>query len=154
MLPAGPHSILAVNTEEAPNYNLCGHNITIPTTITAQDGAVFEQTTNVTVTGCGGVKAYKATSAQLLAKALKACRHKYKKRSRRASALRAKRLPASATPSRPLRRRPPRPHAGTGGRVAAGASRSRRRLSLPSGAAPTAAFLTRVFLTVLRAPPA
>ncbi len=82
VLPEGPHSVLAVNTEEAPNYNLCGHNITIPTTITAQDGAVIEQTTKVAVTGCGGVKAYKATSAQLLAKALKACKKKKPKSKR------------------------------------------------------------------------
>ena len=56
VLPEGPHSILAVNTEEAPNYDLCSHQITIPTTITAQDGAVLEQTTKVAVTGCAGVK--------------------------------------------------------------------------------------------------
>ena len=83
VLPAGPHSILAVNTEEAPNYNLCTHKITIPTTITAQDGAVIEQTTKVAVTGCAAVKSYKATRAQLLAKALKACKQKYKKNNQR-----------------------------------------------------------------------
>ncbi len=71
-LPAGPHSIFAVNTEEAPDYNLCSHSLTIPTVITAQDGAVLEQTTNVATSGCSGVKSYKATRAQLLAKALRA----------------------------------------------------------------------------------
>ena len=88
VLPEGPHSILGVNTEEAPNYDLCGHKITIPTTITAQDGAVIEQDTNVAVTGCAGVKGFKAklTRAQLLAKALKACRKKYKHAKRRRTA--------------------------------------------------------------------
>ncbi len=87
VLPEGPHSILGVNTEEAPNYSLCGHKITIPTVITAQDGAVIGQTTKVAVTGCSGVEAYKATSAQLLAKALKACKHKYKKKSQKSKRL-------------------------------------------------------------------
>ncbi len=82
VLPEGPHSILGVNTEEAPNYSLCGHKITIPTVITAQDGAVIEQTTQVAVTGCGGVKGYKATNAQLLAKALKKCKKDKRKRKR------------------------------------------------------------------------
>jgi hypothetical protein len=79
VLPEGPHSILAVNTEEAPNYDLCTHSITIPTQITAQDGAVLEQTTKVAVTGCSGVLASKTklTNAQLLTKALTACRKKY-----------------------------------------------------------------------------
>jgi hypothetical protein len=79
VLPTGPHSVLAVNTEEAPNYDLCTHKITIPTTITAQDGAVLEQTTKVAVTGCPAVK---PTNAQLLAKALKACRKDKKKTKR------------------------------------------------------------------------
>ncbi len=53
----------------------------MPTTITAQDGAVIEQNTKLTPTGCNGVlasKAKKPTRAQLLAKALKACKKKYK----------------------------------------------------------------------------
>ena len=81
VLPTGPHSIFAVNTEEAPDYNLCTHKITIPTLITAQDGATLEQTTNVQATGCSAVKSSKTvklTKAQLLAKALKSCRTEYK----------------------------------------------------------------------------
>jgi hypothetical protein len=79
LLPTGPHSILAVNTEEAPDYELCTHAITIPTTITAQDGATLEQTTKVAVTGCSAAR---LTKAQLLAKALKACRKDKRKASR------------------------------------------------------------------------
>ncbi len=82
-LPTGPHSIFAVNTEEAPDYDLCTHQITIPTVITAQDGATLERTTDVQTTGCGAVKSSKTvklTKAQLLAKALKACATKYKAR--------------------------------------------------------------------------
>ncbi len=52
----------------------------MPTDITAQNGAVINQTTNIAVTGCGGVLSSKVklTKAQLLAKALKACKKKYK----------------------------------------------------------------------------
>jgi hypothetical protein len=40
---------------------------------------VIKQETKIAVTGCHGVKAFKATRAQLLAKALKACRKRYKR---------------------------------------------------------------------------
>ncbi len=89
-LPAGPHSIFAVNTEEAPDYDLCTHNITIPTVITAQDGAVLEQDTKVAATGCSGVLSSKTTRAQLLARALKACK-KDKKKAKRAACEKAAR---------------------------------------------------------------
>ena len=62
----------------------------MPTTITAQDGAVIEQDTAVTPEGCSGVAAAhtsKPTRAQQLAKALTACRHKY--RSKKAKSKRA-----------------------------------------------------------------
>ncbi len=87
VLPTGPHSIFAVNTEEAPDYDLCTHKITIPTVITAQDGATLEQTTNVQTPGCSAVKSSKTkklTRAQLLAKALKACQKDRKKAKRAA----------------------------------------------------------------------
>ncbi len=77
VLPAGPHSILAVNTEEAPDYDLCGHTITAPTEITAQNGAVIEQETKLQVTGCAAVKSAKTkkpTLAQQLTRALQKCR--------------------------------------------------------------------------------
>jgi hypothetical protein len=102
VLPTGPHSVLAVNTEEAPDYDLCTHKITIPTVITAQDGAVLEQTTKVAVTGCAPVK---LTKAQLLAKALKACR-KDKKKTKRLACEKAarKRYPAHSSKKRSARK--------------------------------------------------
>jgi len=83
-LPEGPHSALAANVPEKAKYSLCGSSLAMPTKITGQNGAVIEQTTKIAVTGCGGVKAFKATRAQLLARALKACRsnHKHSKKKR------------------------------------------------------------------------
>jgi hypothetical protein len=71
-LPEGPHSALGATS------SLCGKTLTAPTTITGQNGALITQKTHVTITGCKAVKSYKATRAQLLAKALAACRKKYK----------------------------------------------------------------------------
>jgi hypothetical protein len=45
-LPAGPHSLLATNT------NPCTTTLTAPTRITAQNGAVINQATKLTTTGC------------------------------------------------------------------------------------------------------
>ncbi len=86
--PAGPHSIFTDNTEEASTYNLCGKSIVAPTEITAQDGRVIKQETNLTVSGC--VKTPALTRAQKLAKALKACK-KDKKKSKRQACERAAR---------------------------------------------------------------
>jgi hypothetical protein len=109
-LPAGPHSILTAHASADEPYDLCGSKLMMPTTITAQDGAVIEQDTPITPTGCGGVLAAKVklTPAQLLAKALKACRSKYKKSKRkrlvcekqarqRYSAKKAHKAPSKAT---------------------------------------------------------
>jgi hypothetical protein len=49
----------------------------MPTEITAQNGAVINQTTKIAVTGCGAVLSSKTTHltpAQQLAKALKVCK--------------------------------------------------------------------------------
>jgi hypothetical protein len=54
-LPIGPHSILAAN-----GY-LCTQNLKMPTTITAQNGAVLTQKTQITVRGCPPKKARIAT---------------------------------------------------------------------------------------------
>jgi D-arabinose 1-dehydrogenase-like Zn-dependent alcohol dehydrogenase len=54
----------------------------MPTTIAGQNGAVIEQDTKIAVTGCGGVKSYKVSKAELLAKALKACKRDKKKSKR------------------------------------------------------------------------
>ena len=87
VLPAGPHGVLTANVPEREEYSLCKASLAMPTEITGQNGAILNQTTNIAVTGCAGVKdsrAVKLTRAQLLAKALKACK-KYKKKARRAA---------------------------------------------------------------------
>jgi hypothetical protein len=78
IFPAGPHSALTANVPEKEDFNLCKQAITAPTEITAQDGAFLSQTTKVAILGCGAVKSSKVTKAQLLARALKACRSKNK----------------------------------------------------------------------------
>ena len=89
-LPAGPHGILTAYASEKEPYELCDASLSTPTTITAQDGAVIQQNTPITPIGCNGVQAVKTskpTRAQQLAKALAACRHKY--RSKKAKSKRA-----------------------------------------------------------------
>ncbi len=83
VLPAGPHSALTPNVPEDEYYNLCKTALSLPTEITGQNGAVIEQETKVAVLGCKGVAGFKVTKAQLLAKALKACRSKYKATSKK-----------------------------------------------------------------------
>lgn len=81
IFPEGPHSALGTNVPEDEHYNLCKQTITMPTEITAQNGAHISETTPVTIVGCGGVKAvtvHHPSKAELLAKALKSCRTKYK----------------------------------------------------------------------------
>jgi hypothetical protein len=88
-LPAGPHSALTANVPAAKKFSLCGANLSMPTVITAQNGAIINQSTKIPVTGCGAVKhskTKKLTRAQKLSKALKACRKKFKhSRGKRAS---------------------------------------------------------------------
>ena len=82
VLPAGPHGVLTPNVPEREQYSLCKAGLQMPTEITGQNGAILNQSTNIAVTGCQGVKdskTVKLTRAQLLAKALKACKRKYKK---------------------------------------------------------------------------
>ena len=58
-LPQGSYSALAANT------NLCKTKLTMPTTFTAQNGAVIKQNTKVAVTGCAKAKrAHKARKAR------------------------------------------------------------------------------------------
>jgi hypothetical protein len=54
--PAGPHSILGTFLPPKANYNLCGQALTMPTTITGQNGAVVKQTTKITINGCPKAK--------------------------------------------------------------------------------------------------
>jgi hypothetical protein len=77
VLPMGPHSALGAYVNNGNNYNLCGQKLVMPTEITAQDGAVLHQETKIAVENCGGVKPFHHESK--LAKALKSCRHKFKK---------------------------------------------------------------------------
>jgi hypothetical protein len=95
ILPAGPHSALTVY--EPGKTSLCGVKLTAPTTINGQNGAPIEQNTPVAIEGCSGVASFKETSAQKLAKALKACR-KNKNKAKRVSCEKAarKRYPAKA----------------------------------------------------------
>jgi hypothetical protein len=55
-LPEGPHSALAAVLPAKVKGNACGQSLTMPTTITGQNGAVLEQTTKIAVTGCARAK--------------------------------------------------------------------------------------------------
>jgi hypothetical protein len=83
VLPAGPHSALTANVPESEDFSLCKTKPVMPTVIVGQNGATIEQTTKISLIGCGGVlgsKVKKLSRAQMLAKALKACKTKYKKK--------------------------------------------------------------------------
>jgi hypothetical protein len=106
IFPAGPHSALTPDVPEADDYNLCATSLTLPTEITAQDGASISQDTKVAITGCHGVLDFKQTTAERLAKALKLCRSERHRRrrlacertARRRYATRAKRRASSSGP--------------------------------------------------------
>ncbi len=81
VLPAGPHSALTANVAERKHFDLCGETLEMPTTIVGQNGAVIERNTRIAIEGCGAVKSARVkrlTRAQLLAKALHACRKRYR----------------------------------------------------------------------------
>jgi hypothetical protein len=83
VLPAGPHSALTADVPESEDFSLCKTKPVMPTVIVGQNGATIEQTTKIALIGCGSVlssKVKKLSRAQMLAKALKACRTKYKKK--------------------------------------------------------------------------
>jgi hypothetical protein len=81
-LPTGKFSILGANVPQSAKYNLCGQSLTMPTEITAQNGALINQTTKISISGCAKVKTL--TRAEKLKKALKAC-HKDAKKAKRAT---------------------------------------------------------------------
>ncbi len=89
-LPAGPHSALTVNTEEAKTYNICSKKVSLPTVITGQNGAVINQNTAVSILGCGAVKGFTESRSQKLAKALKKCRKQFKHNKRKRASCEAK----------------------------------------------------------------
>ena len=86
VLPAGPHSALTANVAEKKHYSLCGESLAMPTTITAQDGALISQSTKIAVEGCAQVKSAKAKKlslAQKLKRGLARCRREYRHSSSR-----------------------------------------------------------------------
>jgi hypothetical protein len=58
-LPEGPHSGLAAVVPAKAKGSLCGQSLSMPITITAQNGAVLKQTPKIAITGCPRVKARK-----------------------------------------------------------------------------------------------
>jgi hypothetical protein len=50
--PTGPFSALTAFVPEKAQFDLCGQNLVMPTTITAQNGVVFKQDTKIAITGC------------------------------------------------------------------------------------------------------
>jgi hypothetical protein len=65
--PKGPYSILTSFVPAKDEFNLCGQSLVMPTTITAQNGAVVKQNTKVAITGCPKAKK-KAKKAKKAAK--------------------------------------------------------------------------------------
>jgi hypothetical protein len=55
-LPEGPHSALTAVLAPKARGNLCGQNLQMPFTITAQNGAILKQNTKIQVTGCPKAK--------------------------------------------------------------------------------------------------
>jgi hypothetical protein len=55
-LPEGPHSGLAAVVPAKAKGSMCGQSLTMPTTLTGQNGAVVKQTTKIAVTGCAKTK--------------------------------------------------------------------------------------------------
>jgi hypothetical protein len=75
--PQGPNSALAANA------NLCQSKLTMPTELTAQNGLVFKQQTQIKVGGC-------TTPKEQLNKDLKQCRKKHAKAKRKSCEARAR----------------------------------------------------------------
>ncbi len=64
-LPEGPHSALTATLPASAKGSLCGTTLTMPTTITGQNGAQIKQSTRIAVSGCPKPKAKKAGKADL-----------------------------------------------------------------------------------------
>jgi hypothetical protein len=79
-LPTGPHSIFTTNVPAKDHYSLCDTSLAMPIKLIGQNGAVIEQRTKVSVTGCKMAKPL--TRAQKLTKALKGCKKDRKKKRR------------------------------------------------------------------------
>jgi hypothetical protein len=88
ILSQGPHSALTVylpNKEKS----LCEDRLTVPTTITGQNGVVIERQTPLEHPACIQVLNFKETNARKLKKALAACKAKYKKNKKKRQACEA-----------------------------------------------------------------
>ncbi len=70
-LPEGPHSGLAAVLPAKAKGNMCGQSLTMPTTLTGQNGAQIKQTTKIAVTGCAAAKKKHTQRAHGKAKAHK-----------------------------------------------------------------------------------
>ncbi len=108
LLPAGPHSALTTDLPEKDKFNLCTSSLAMPTEIVAQNGAVLKQTTKILLQGCTKVKSAKPKNlsrAQLLNRAVAACRkqHKHAKAKRAACEKQARKRYAA---KKSARRRP------------------------------------------------
>jgi hypothetical protein len=55
-MPEGPHSGLAANLPPKAKGSMCGQKLTMPTTLTGQNGAQIKQNTKIAVTGCPKAK--------------------------------------------------------------------------------------------------
>jgi uncharacterized repeat protein (TIGR01451 family) len=55
-LPEGPHSALAAVVPATAKGSLCAQKLTMPTTLTGQNGALVKQSTKIAVTGCAKAK--------------------------------------------------------------------------------------------------
>jgi hypothetical protein len=55
-LPTGKFSVLGSNVPAKAAFSLCGQKLTMPTTITAQNGAIIKQTTKIAIAGCSKPK--------------------------------------------------------------------------------------------------
>jgi hypothetical protein len=62
-LPQGPYSALGANLPASAHGALCATKLTMPTTLTGQNGAQFQQSTRIAVAGCP--KAHKASRARV-----------------------------------------------------------------------------------------
>jgi hypothetical protein len=63
-LPEGPHSGLTAVVPAKAKGSLCGTSLTMPTTLTGQNGAVLKQSTKIQVTGCPKAKKAKKKKAK------------------------------------------------------------------------------------------
>jgi hypothetical protein len=70
-LPQGPHSALTTALPAKAKYDLCGTSLTMPTTLTGQNGAHIQQSTKIAVTGCPKAKPKKKAKRHPKAKAKK-----------------------------------------------------------------------------------